>query len=131
MSVLTATAMGRAAAELRMTETFRIFEVTGSTTDPDNDLQVVDVEVDRYVGIGRWVFRSSVVSDVDVASQLVTSQSERVDLPAGTDSVGPGMFGVCTASAVDSTLVGRRFRVEGMPAAGQTTAARFPVVEVT
>lgn len=131
MSVLTATAMGRAAAELRMSESFRIFEVMGTTTDPDNDLQVVDVEVDRYNGPGRLVFRSSVVSDADVGSQLVAVQGARIDLPVTDVGVGTDMVAVVTGSSADASLVGRRFRVEGMPAAGQTTAHRYAVVEVT
>jgi hypothetical protein len=121
----------REQARSRMSELFRVFEVTGKTEDPENELREIDVEADRYVGIGRLVFRSSVVSDVEVASQLVASQSARIDLPAGTSGVGTGMFAVVTASTSDATLVGRRFRVEGMPAAGQTTAARFQVVEIS
>lgn len=131
MTVNSVLALGRAAAVSRMSESFRIFEVTGRTPDPDNDLREVDVEVDRYVGIGRLVFRSSVVSDVEVASQLVASQSARIDLPAGTTGVGTSMFAVVTASTSDATLVGRRFRIEGMPAAGQTTACRLQAVEIT
>ena len=115
----------------RMSESFRIFEVTGRTADPENDLREVDVETDRYVGIGRLVFRSSVVSDVSVASQLVASQGARIDLPAGTSGIRRDMVAVVTDSTADVTLIGRRFRVEGMPSAGQTTAARYQVVEVT
>lgn len=115
----------------RMSESFRVYMVTGRTQDPDDDLREIDVEEDTYVGVGRIVFRSSVVSDVTVASQLLASQGARMDLPAGTSGVGTGMFAVVTASTSDVSLVGRRFRVEGMPAAGQTTAARFQVVEVT
>lgn len=121
----------RSQAESRMTETFRIFEVTGTTTDPDSDLQVVDVETDRYTGPGRLVFRSSVVSDADVGSQLVAVQGARVDLPVSVSGVGTDMVAVVTGSSADPSLVGRRFRVEGMPAAGQTTAHRYSVVEVT
>lgn len=131
MSVLSAIAMGRAAAEARMTETFRIFEVTGKMADPENDLRSVDVEEDRYVGIGRLVFRSSVVSDVDVASQLVASQSARIDLPASAGEVRTDHVAVVTDSVSDAALIGRRFRIEGMPQAGQTTAHRFQAVEVT
>jgi hypothetical protein len=131
MSVLGAVSMGRVAAEARMTETFRVYEVTGTTVDPENDLNVVDVEVDRYSGPGRLAFRSSVVSDVDVGSQLVAVQSARMDLPVSVGTVGTGMFAVVTGSLSDVSVVGRRFRVEGMPQAGQTTAHRFSVVEVT
>jgi len=42
----------RAQAVSRMSESFRIFEVTGRVPDPDNDLREIDTEVDRYVGVG-------------------------------------------------------------------------------
>jgi hypothetical protein len=120
----------RREAESRMSETFRIFDET-FVTDPENDLREIPVESVIYEGPGRLAFRSSVVSDVNVASQLVAVQGARVDVPLTVSGVSADSVVVVTGSSSDAGLVGRRFRVEGLPAAGQVTAHRYQVVEVT
>jgi hypothetical protein len=119
--------MGRRQAEARMTETVRIGRLEEGTDPVTLDpIQTLDVV---YDGKGRIKFPSMNEVEVDAGGQLVVKQDLELHLPSGTVGVTPDMRAVVDASTADPALVGRVFRVKGRPAAGQTTAARFPLEE--
>jgi len=117
--------MGRTMARSRMRETWRVGEYV-ETTDPVTLDPITDLEV-AYEGPGRFKAPRTSVSDSEAGGQVVTSTSQELHLPSGTAGVMVNMVAVCDASPDDPSLVGLTLRIDGPPAAGQTTAARFPV----
>lgn len=118
----------RAEAESRFTETFTF---TRQTTVKDANGVPIPTETTLYAGIpGRVKFTSQVVSDQTRGAQPVAVQQRRVDVAVGaTPNVREGDVCTVTASTIDAGLVGRKFRIEGLPDSGQVTAARYPVSE--
>lgn len=117
---------GRALAVSRMSETVHAGSST-TTTDPVTG-QPVQSGTTVYDGAARLKFASTVVSDKATGGQLVSSQNVELHCPSGT-KIPIGTVVTVTASTADDSLVGRKFKVTGRPEAGQTTAARFQVVE--
>jgi hypothetical protein len=123
-------AMGRARANARMTETVLIETVVPGDPDPVT-LDPTEVRTPTYSGPARVVYPPTVlVRDEVLASQLLAKQEVRVDLPAGT-VVATDQQVTVTASAADVGMVGRVFRIKGAGTAGQTTALRVPVEELS
>ena len=120
-------AQGRAWANSRMTQTWRVgtlVEVTDPLTlDVTKTIQAV------YAGPARFKVTVSIPSVEEVPGQAVAVQDQELHLPSGTSGIETGMVAVCDACPEDQSLVGRVLRIKGAPAAGQTTAARFPVEE--
>ena len=132
MMLLGVLAMGRVQAERRFTETFTFF--SESYTPPaEGQIDPVLVETNLYVGVlGRVKFPSLNVSERDQGGQLLSVQSPEVHVAVGaTPNIRADHFCRVTASTADSSLVGRKFRIAGLPASGQVTAARFPVEAVS
>ena len=125
-------AMGRTQAVARFTETFTFFSESYSAP-ADGQVDPVLTETNLYVGVlGRVKFPSLAVSERDQGGQLLTVQSPEVHVGVGaTPNVRADHFCRVTASTVDSSLVGRKFRITGFPASGQTTAHRYPVSEAS
>ena len=117
----------RAQAESRMSETV---QVTTTEKQDTGGFDPEQVPTTHYSGRARVKFASQVVSDREVAGQFPVVQSVELHLPSGT-VVPRGSVAEVTASTADSSLVGRRFTVTGLPQAGQTTAARYPVEVVS
>ena len=132
MMLLGVLAMGRVQAVARFTETFTFFSES-YTPPPEGEIDPVLVPTNLYVGVlGRVKFPSLTVSERDQAGQLLAVQSSEVHVGVGaTPNVLPDHFCRVTASTVDSSLVGRKFRIAGFPASGQTTAHRYPVSEAS
>lgn len=128
MSLLTGgLSMGRRVARARMTD---MVQVTTTDLQDTGGLNPERVTVTHYAGPARVKFSSQVASDTEVAGQFPVVQSVELHLPSGT-VVPPKADVLVTASRSDPALVGRRFTVTGMPQAGQTTASRYPVKEVS
>ena len=117
----------RAAAESRMTETVQI----GPEVDSGVGMETVWTVVPVYEGPARFILRSMASSDMVGADQPFDRQSPELHLPHGTQGVLVDHVAVIVGSTDDESLIGRRFRIAGLPQAGQTTAARYPVVEST
>lgn len=133
MSLLTgALGMGRAQAESRFTETFTFFTSVPGDPNPDT-LEDTTIETPIYTGVlGRVKYPSLTVSTSSAVGQTFATQDVNVSVAVGTiPLVHEGHFCRVTASTVDPGLVGRKFRVKGSAQAGQTTAHRFPVIEVS
>lgn len=120
----------RAHAESRMTETATVgVYVEGTdviTGDPTRVLQT-----QRYAGKGRLRWASRDVSAHVGPGQPMSVQEPYWSVPYGTPRLQVDDEVVVTASAADPLLVGRRFRITGAPVAGQVTAHRYPIEEVT
>jgi hypothetical protein len=114
-----------------MTETVRIYSVSHEP-DPENPLRKIEVPTTIYEGIGHIVFPGGAVSEISPASQTVAAQTDQVRIPStATQLVHTDHFAIVTASTVDPSLVGRKWRLTGMPESGQTTAHRFPAEELS
>ena len=133
MSVLLgALNVGRSRAESRMTETVTFYRVTGTHRDPDTLLDVED-RLDLHVGIpARMKLSTLTVSERNIPGQQIAVQSPEVHVPVGaTPNVKVDDYCIVTASTADASLVNRKMRVAGKPQAGQVTAHRYPVSEVS
>jgi hypothetical protein len=123
-------ARGRRFMQSRMSETVLIETVVPGDPDPVT-LDPTETRTEVYSGPARVVYPPTVlVRDEVLASQLMAKQEVRVDLPAGT-IVATDQQVTVTASVADAGMVGRVFRVKGAGTAGQTTALRVPVEELT
>jgi len=121
----------RGQAESRMKETVTFSRVTGEvTTDPDT-LEVVEVRETVATTVARIKYRTLNVQDRDQGTQLIALQSPEVHVPFGAAPTVRTDDRVQVTASDDPTLVGRLFRVTGRPQAGQTTAHRFPVEEIS
>lgn len=122
----------RAQAESRFTETVTVGEYV-DTTNPatGNPVRTLSGSA-SYVGPARVKYpaTSSVAGDGAQVAQPVAEQQIILSLPSGT-VVDVGDEVDVTGSTADASLVGARFRVIGSAHKGQTTAARYPVVELS
>lgn len=122
-------AMGRA----RIGETFTETIIGGRFvrgTLPDGSVGRTLAEK-RYEGRGRVKYTTLVVQDGKAAGELVAAQSVVVKIPADSPLLVKGDEFEVVTSTVDGSLVGRHYRVDGAPQAGQVTAHRYPVTEVS
>ena len=85
----------------------------------------------RYTGMGRIKYESLAVSEQDGAGSPVASQAPFLSIPSTSAMAFEGDEVVVDASSADALLVGRRYRVAGVPQAGQTTSHRFPLEELS
>lgn len=129
MSLLhTALAYGRKHARARFTETVTVGTYEMTTGSDGNPVRTLVGEL-AYSGPGQVKYPSAVVTTSDQVGP-VAAQDIIVKLPSGT-VVHEGQEVDVTASTVDASLVGARYRVKGAAQKGQTTAARYPVVELS
>ena len=122
---------GRGLANELMTETVRAGHVTDSTDPVTGDATQTIAEPFVYEGPARVKYPGTAVSDSTATGQLVASQTVMVKLPVGSPVVPEGAGFVVVASEVDESLVGRTYRVDGAPEAGQVSAHRYPVTELS
>lgn len=132
MSRTTVLSDGRRFVTSGFTETFTFFsEAFGEIPVGGTDPAIVETVIHADVP-GRIKFPSMVVSDREAAGQLVAMQSPEVHVAVGsTPNVREGHMCRVTASTVDVSLVGRKFRVAGWPQGGSTTSHRYPVTEAS
>lgn len=128
MKHLEVLARGRAKTEARMTETVRagLFK---TATDPGTGKAVRTLVTSRYEGSGQVKYPSLVVTEGEGASQTVAAQNVVVKIPTGSTVLHEGDEIEVLTSTADQSLVGRIYRVDGTPQAGQSTSLRYPVTE--
>jgi hypothetical protein len=114
-------------ANARMTETVRVGilteDVDPETLDPINTLDV------EYDGPARVSWKTYTVQQTTPGDQPAALSTPILSLPSGTLGVTVDMRVVVDASTADAAMVGRTFRIKGLPQSGQTTALRFPLEE--
>jgi hypothetical protein len=119
----------RAEAESRMTEnvTVGIFEdgTDETTGDPTRVLVLA-----RYTGKGRIRWGSREVMNANGPGGPVTVQEPYLSIPFGSPRLFDRDEVLVTASTSDPILVGRTFNIQGDVVAGQTTAHKYPLLEV-
>ncbi len=121
--------MGRRQANIRMTETVKVASEV-SAVDPDTLLDTVTETVHIASSIARVKYPVTRVLDRESATQLVAAQEIEVHFPSET-VLQTDWFVTVLTSMVDASLVGRKYRIRGNGLAGQTTALRVPVEEIT
>jgi hypothetical protein len=121
--------LGRKLTAARFTETVTIgaFE---PGTDPETGDAIETLASTSYAGPAQVVIPSLTVSDHEAPGQPAAEQSPYVKLPPGT-VLAEGEDLRVDASAVDASLVGLRAVIDGRAQSGQTTAARYPLREVS
>lgn len=132
MSLLGGTvAMGRAFVEITLTETVEFYRVSGTSVNAET-LDEVETKVVVYTVPARVKYPSLIVAEKRGAGEIVGNQNVTVSVAVGsTPTVNSEYFCKVTASTVDPSLIGRVYRVKGSPQAGQVTAHRYPVEEVS
>ncbi|WP_363551424.1 DUF6093 family protein [Microbacterium sp. LWH12-1.2] len=120
---------GRRLADARMTETVEAGVFTDGVA-PDGSPTRVLVD-ERYTGKARVKYESLAVSESDNTSQLVATQTPFASIPTGSARLFEGDELHVTASTADGLLVGRKYTVAGSAQAGQTTAHRYPLKELS
>lgn len=112
-----------------MTET-----VTGTTVEdagPDPDTLEPRITVTTHLtSIARVKYMPARIVDRETGNQYVGVEQVEIDFPSGT-TVDPDWTLTVTASLSDGGLIGRTYRAKSAGAAGQTTALRVPVEEVS
>jgi len=126
--LMEALAAGRAAADARMTETI-VAGVETEVPDPVT-LETITVLTPTYSGPAMVKYPTLTVSDQDAGGQQYTAAQVTISLPSSATPLPPDTIIKPTASTVDQSLIGRRYRVTAAPQAGQTTAHRHPVEEL-
>ena len=123
--------MARKRANDLMTETVQAGRVVDGTDPVTGDATQTIAEPFVYEGPARVKYPGTAVSDSTATGQLVASQTVMVKLPVGSPVVPEGSVFLVTGSTVDGSLVGRLYRVDGAPEAGQVSAHRYPVTELS
>lgn len=118
----------RAEAESRMTDTVQVGRFVDGVDDATGDPTWVIV-TERYSGKARIRWGSREVTNADAPSMPMTVQEPYLSVPFGTPRFSDNDQVLISASG-DPVLVGRRFRVQGYPVAGQVTAHRYPLEEL-
>jgi hypothetical protein len=132
MSLLSgALGMGRAHARARFTETFTVFTTQSVLNEATG--QYEDTEVVLYASVpGRWKSPTLTVREREQGAQVPAIQDLQIHVEVGaTPLVGVNAMWRVAGSTVDASLVGRVARTKGLPQAGQVTAWRYPVEEVS
>lgn len=127
MSVLE---QGRRLANVRMSETVHAYLVTGTTVDPVTFVSV-ETTTTVYDGPARVKYSTPREAEKEQGTQVGSVRYVDVSFPSGTSGVVKDVFISITASTADAGLVGRKYRVSGLGEAGQTTALRVTVDEVS
>ena len=122
--------MGRARAQSIMTETVIIGRYKPGTDPTTGNATRVLVEK-RYEGIARVKYPTLNVSTPASAGQAVSVQDITVAIPSTSPLCFEGDEVDVIASTADPALIGRRYTVKGAAQTGQTTAARYPVTQLS
>jgi hypothetical protein len=121
----------RAQAVSRFTETFAFFMTEEGPVDPETFEPTV-IETPVATGVAGRVKMAAVQGqDVESGGQYPVVTRLEVHVAVGAVEANPGVFVRVTGSTADASLVGRVFMISEPPSAGQVTAARWPVREVS
>jgi len=99
-------------------------------TDPDTKDATRVLETERYTGKARIRWGSREVSNSQATGSPVAMQEPYLSVPFGTARFFTDDEVECSASP-DPLLVGRRFKLSGAAAAGQVSAYRYPLEELS
>lgn len=119
----------RAEAESRMTETVVVGKFVDGT-DPVTLEPSRVLEHERYAGVGRIRWNSREVSNSQATGSPAAMQEPYLSVPFGTARFFTDDEVECTGST-DPLLAGRRFKISGGASAGQVTAYRYPLEELS
>lgn len=119
----------RREAESRFTETV-VFFTASEETDPET-LDVVAVESPIGETAARVKVNATQRRDVESGGQHPVLSRLEVHVAVGSVDAPTGSFVRVVASTADSSLVGNVYRVSEPHAAGNVTAWRYPVEEVS
>jgi hypothetical protein len=119
--------MGRNMANARMTETVRVGILTEGVDE--DTLDPITTFTPEYEGPARVSWKTYTVQQATPGDQPAALSTPILSLPSGTLGVTVDMRVVVDASTADAAMVGRTFRIKGLPQSGQTTALRFPLEE--
>lgn len=119
----------RAEANSRMSDSVAVGSFTDGT-DPDTGDPIRVLEQDRYAGMGRIRWNSREVSNSSTTGSPVAMQEPYLSIPFGSPRLFTDDEVECTGSP-DPLLVGRRFKISGAAAAGQVSAYRYPLEELS
>lgn len=120
---------GQNLANLRMSETVVVGKFVDGT-DPVTLEPSRVLEEERYTGMGRIRWNSREVSNSQATGSPVAMQEPYLSVPFGTARLFTDDEVECTDSP-DPLLVGRRFKISGTSGAGQVTAYRYPLEELS
>ena len=121
---------GRRRANERMSETVTVGSFTDGVADDGSATRVPAVT--RYASKpGRIKYESLNAQEQDGAGSPVALQTPHLSVPTGSPRFFEGDEVLCEASEADVLLVGRLYRVTGSAQAGQTTAHRYPLEELS
>lgn len=118
----------RAEAESRMTDVVLVGRFEDGVDEDTGDPTWV-LATERYAGKARIRWGSREVTNADAPSMPITVQEPYLSIPFGSPLLRDNDEVQVTASD-DPILLGRRFRVQGYPVAGQVTAYRYPLEEL-
>jgi len=122
---------GRALAERLMTDTAT---VTGEPTKGalGTDGLYTSTSPDLYTGACKVKATDTLVQDVNSQGRDLAVQRLTVDFPVSDDTIfAADARVIITASATDTALIGRSFRITGPHSQTFATARRYPVEEVS
>jgi hypothetical protein len=138
MSVASALARGRRAAEKLMTATCTITRVDPDATrgemDPDTLKYPEAARLTVYEGPCRIQIQSVIggASDTDAGDRAGTAQQSELQLPVlASANVAITDIAVIDSEPNDPALVGRTFTITALHQKSHATARRLPVTEVT
>lgn len=120
---------GQHMADSRMSETVLVGKFRDGT-DPDTKEATRVLDTERYTGMGRIRWGSREVSNSQATGSPVAMQEPYLSVPFGTARFFTDDEVECNASP-DPMLVGRRFKISGAAAAGQVSAYRYPLEELS
>lgn len=127
-------ARGRQMAESRMSEKVQVGSFRDGVDEATGDpTRVIDHQ--RYPlpggdGIARIRWGSREVTNADAPSMPITVQEPYLSVPFGSPLLKDNDEVLILSSEDDQILVGRRFRIQGYPVAGQVSAHRYPLEEL-
>lgn len=117
----------RAEAESRMRETVQVGRFADGVDEATGD-PTWELKTERYTGKARIRWGSREVTNANAPSMPITVQEPYMSVPFGSPLLRDSE--VLVTGSEDPVLVGRRFRVQGYPIAGQVTAHRYPLEEL-
>lgn len=88
-------------------------------------------ETTRYSGIGRIKYESLAVSDSNGSGSPAATQTPFLSIPSSSPRAFEGDEVLVGSSSADDTLVGRQYKIAGVAQAGQTSAHRYPLEELS
>lgn len=129
MTISSALARGRAAAEARMVDACTVQRKTGESEGPGGVISPTWSQV--YAGKCRVQVRTEAGSPADVGEASVIITRHEIHLPISAVGILEGDQVTMTAATYDPDLVGRTYAVRDVLTKSEATARRVTAVEVS